>query len=233
MRIDLRNYISETRRRTRREIRIIGHLPLLLSAKYFLQSFHEITRHFPFERKVIRCKKKEKRKRRSGAGEDERAQEIFSSGRKIKNRGVEKPKGKDKGRSGSSLSAQSRASSPPRRCCALPSLSPRRIHRQNVVSHRVVTSLNEFAKEFVRNGSQSIVPRFPLNPRSTLRFSSRFLFPPFLPPPASVFDRIFRVASAVFLAAGTCIKRNSSQLPRVLFHFFVNSLSSRITRGGG
>lgn len=50
-----------------------------------------------------------------------------------------------------------------------------RIHRQNVVSHRVVTSLNEFAKEFVQHGSRSIVSR-PFEFRSTVRFSSRFLF---------------------------------------------------------
>lgn len=111
--------------------------------------------------------------------------------------------GKNKGgSSGSSLSAQSRASPPPPLA--------ERIHRRNVVSHPVVTSLNEFAKEFVRHGSQPIVPRFPLNPVSLYDFRP-VSYSPLPSPPASVFDRIFRAGSAASLVQ-TRIKRNSSNV---------------------
>lgn len=100
-----------------------------------------------------------------------------------------------------------------------------RIHRQNVVSHRVVTSLNEFAKEFVQHGSRSIVSR-PFEFRSTVRFSSRFLFSALALAYLSlcfVFDRVSRIASASNVHCAKTLARCRKEFVQrntlVSFHF--------------
>lgn len=89
-----------------------------------------------------------------------------------------------------------------------------RIHRQNVVSHRVVTSLNEFAKEFVQHGSRSIVSRL-FEFRSTgfrpVSYSPRSLSPTF--PSASsltVFPASRVLAAFIARKRWLVVEKNSS-----------------------